>query len=88
MERGYDENDQVESHRRECTRIVIRQISAGSDEPGSTSRSSHSAAIDSRGNLYTWGTFTVCGHKLEPGVRAPEFQSLPRLVTTLEVRSL
>ncbi len=38
-------------------RIVITAISAGSDET-----SSHSAAIDSKKNLYTWGKSVICGH--------------------------
>lgn len=38
-------------------RVVITQISVGSDET-----SSHSAAIDSDHNLFTWGKSIICGH--------------------------
>ena len=37
--------------------IVITQVSAGADES-----SSHSAAIDSDGNLYLWGKAVLCGN--------------------------
>ena len=37
--------------------IVLTQISVGAD-----GTSCHSAAIDSKGNLYTWGKAAICGH--------------------------
>lgn len=40
-------------------RVVLKEISAGSNDT-----SSHSAAIDSNNNLYTWGKAILCGHNV------------------------
>jgi alpha-tubulin suppressor-like RCC1 family protein len=57
-------------------RIIILSVAAGADES-----SSHSAAIDESGRLYTWGTALLCGHGF---VKQPHILC-PRLVDSLEV---
>jgi alpha-tubulin suppressor-like RCC1 family protein len=57
-------------------RILITAISAGSDET-----SSHSAAIDSNNNLFTWGKSIVCGHVFGEQREC----TVPKKLNTLEV---
>ena len=64
-------------------RIIITQISAGSDET-----SSHSAAIDSKHNLYTWGKALICGHV---GIKAQKSKSqitVPHKVDAFKVSTM
>lgn len=60
-------------------RIIITGISVGSDDT-----SSHSAAIDSEYNLYTWGKSIICGHPRTD--KSPESSiKVPKLVRAFEV---
>jgi len=64
--------------------IVINQLSAGSDDA-----SSHSAAIDTNNNLFTWGKSIICGHLMDDASSNGKVQShstLPRKLKALEVR--
>ena len=56
-------------------RTIVTQISAGSDDT-----SSHSAAIDSEKNLFTWGKSLLCGH-----LTGAENCTVPKKLKPLEV---
>jgi alpha-tubulin suppressor-like RCC1 family protein len=60
-------------------RIILTQVSAGSNET-----CSHSAAIDSNHNIYTWGKSILCGHK-KYGQSEKSQITVPRKVKALEV---
>ena len=65
-------------------RIIITQISAGAN-----ATTSHSAAIDSSNNLYTWGRSVICGHLNHRKVSKSKLYTVkPRRVEPLKVRNL
>lgn len=68
----YFMNNLSENHR-------IVQISAGSGRFGS-----HSAAIDTKGHLYTWGKTMKCGHFPDIRSRMESLTLIPKRVNTLE----
>jgi len=69
----------LEGSKTEINRIV--QISAGSGRVGS-----YSAAIDDKGNLYSWGKTIMCGHfpEMRQNVRVESLTLEPKKVKALE----
>ena len=70
---------------RETTdRVIITQISAGANDT-----TSHSAAIDSNHNIYTWGRSVICGHSNQLRIsKSKLYTTLPRCVELLKVSHL
>lgn len=69
----------IEHFNNDNERIIITQISAGSNET-----SSHSAAIDSKSKLYMWGKSIICGN-IGSNNSDKSHITVPQVVEMLEV---